>query len=139
MLQRIFPFEECKNNKNTCDKDYCKIEKEKKQNNQTKCVPKTITNQGDKKVETSGVLGQFAKNFAEISIIKEDTNLYSYFQEQIKKLFDLPNDYKSNNVNKVNKVSNNLLTWSEYLDIDKSNIDKQNCKENYYKFRKNCG
>lgn len=29
MLQRIFPFEECKNNKNTCDKDYCEIEKKK--------------------------------------------------------------------------------------------------------------
>ena len=134
MLQRIFPFEECKNNNNnTCDIDYCEKEKEKEKK---QCVPKTITNQGDKKVETSGVLGQFAKNFAEISIIKEDTNLYSYFQEQIKKLFDLPNDYKSNNVNKVNKVSNNLLTWSEYLDIDKSNINKKNCKENYYKFRK---
>jgi len=140
MLQRIFPFEECKNN-NTCDNDYCEkekeieIEKEKKKNNQTKCVPKTIIHQGDKKVETSGVLGEFAQNFAKINTIKKDTNLYSYFQEQIKKLFDLPNDYKSNN---VNKVSNNLLTWSDYLDIviDKKNINKLNCKNNYYKFRK---
>jgi len=133
MLQRIFPFEECKNNETMCDTEYCEKEKEKNQ-----CVPKTTIKQGDKKGETSGVLGQFAKNFAEISTIKEDTNLYSYFQDQIKKLFDLPNDYKSNN---VNKVSNNLLTWSDYLDINKTNINKTNinklnCKENYYKFRK---
>ena len=138
MLQRIFPFEECKNNNNnTCDIYYCEKEKEKEKEKK-QCVPKTpktIIHQGDKKVETSGVLGQFAKNFAEISIINKNTNLYSYFQEQIKKLFDLPNDYKSNN---VNKVSNNLLTWSDYLDIDiyKNNINKQNCKKNYYKFRK---
>jgi hypothetical protein len=136
MLQRIFPFEECKNSDDVgCNNDYCinegTIPGTKPGTNKFKCKPNTTT-----KTE-SGILGSFASNFATNFNPKLTENLYSYFQQQIKKLFDLPNDYKSNN---VNKVSDHLLTWSDYLDItkeniNKQNINKQNCK-NYYKFRK---
>lgn len=119
-LQRIFPFEECKQIK-IKDKDACLYNKYCNFNRDN----------GKCEYDNLSILNEFASNFAKNYSNKSINQLYSYFQTIIKDLFNLPRNHDPDN---PQNVSENLLDWSEYLSLYQSSPSNE-CA-NYYKFRK---